>query len=96
MAFSVAAERLLVKAKQLEAMGDRALAAQLRAEAEEQALNDVFGRGWKRGRNGEILEQGIGAAGNPHNHISHYQSLEKAEGKLAADAARERDAKYKK
>ena len=93
MAFSVAGERLLQKAAQAEAAGNRALAHQLRNEATVQAHNDVFGVGHKTDKHGNPMEQGIGAPGNESEQ--HFQAILKYEGPAAEQAARERAARLK-
>ena len=93
MAFSVAGEKLRQRAASAEAQGNRLLAEQLRNEAEQQALTDVFGVGFKRDRHGQILEQGIGAPGNESEQ--HFQAILKYEGPEAEKAARERAARNK-
>jgi hypothetical protein len=84
MAFSVSGERLRQKADQAEAQGNRALAEQLRAEAEQQALNDVFGVGFKRDKHGRPLEQGVGSDSNITEQ--HIAVVRKYEGESAAQA----------
>ena len=93
MANSVTAQQIRDKANLAEQQGNRALAAQLRDEAETQALNDVYGRGWKRDRHGNVMEQGIGALGNESEQ--HFAAILKYEGPAAEQAARERAARYK-
>jgi hypothetical protein len=93
MGFSVRAEKHLQK---LRPEMPQSMRDQIIAEATRMATEDVFGVNVTYDRHGKPVESGIGAPGNPHNHISHYQALEKYEGKVAADAARERDAKLKK
>ena len=92
MAFSVRAEKHLGK---LRPEMPQHMQDQIKEEARRLALEDVFGVAFKTDKFGNPLESGIGSPGNPHN-ATHYQALEKGEGKIAADAARERDAKYKK
>ena len=61
------------------------------AEWRRQEEVNVFGAGFKRDRNGRPVEQGIGAPGN--ESVNHFLALEKAEGKAAADVARQRSNK---
>jgi len=56
MANSVTAQQIRDKANAAELQGNRGLAEQLRNEAETQALNDVYGRGWRRDKHGVIQE----------------------------------------
>jgi hypothetical protein len=86
---SVRAEKELQKIK--EGM-PQAMRNEIIAAAEKIARQDVFGVDYKTDRHGNVLESGIGSVGNPNN-ATHFQALEKAEGRAAADAARERDAK---
>jgi len=92
MGFSIRAEKHLEKHLRPETPPH--LRDQIIADARKMALEDVFGVNYRTDKFGNPLESGIGSPGNPHN-ATHYQALEKAEGKLSADAARERDAKYK-
>jgi hypothetical protein len=92
-AFSVSGEKLLQRALQAEQQGNRSLAAQLRTEAETQALNDVFGLGFRRDAHGNPIEQGVGSDSNPSERS--FAAIEKYEGKAAADAARARAARLK-
>jgi hypothetical protein len=84
MAYSVAGEKLRQKADKAEQQGDRALAEQLRAEAEQQALNDVFGVGFKTDKHGRPIEQGIGSGSNITQQ--HIDAVRKYEGEAAAQA----------
>jgi hypothetical protein len=51
-------------------------------------LENVFGAGYRRDRNGKPIEQGRGSISNPTEQS--FAALEKYEGKAAADAARMR------
>jgi hypothetical protein len=93
MAFSVAGEKLLHRALQAEQVGNKALAAQLRAEAEQQANNDVFGVGHKTDRHGKPIEQGIGSDSNITDQ--HIAAVRKYEGEAAAQAVIARAEKLK-
>ena len=84
MAFSVSGEKLSHRAAQAEASGNRALAEQLRAEAEQQALTDVFGVGFRRDKHGNPIEQGIGSDSNITEQ--HIAAVRKYEGEAAAQA----------
>jgi hypothetical protein len=93
MANSVAAEEIRHKAKIAEQQGNRALAEQLRREAEQRALTDVFGQGFRRDKHGNPMEQGLGAPGNETEQ--NFAAILKYEGPAAEQAARERAARYK-
>jgi hypothetical protein len=92
-AFSVSGEKLLQRALQAEQHGDRALAAQLRTEAEQQALTDVFGVGFKRDQHGRPIEQGIGSDSNITQQ--HIDAVRKYEGEAAAQAVQARAERLK-
>jgi hypothetical protein len=61
MAWSVAKQNLLDKIK---SDTPKVLADQIRKQAEERALIDTYGEGFKRDKNGKPLEQGLGSADN--------------------------------
>jgi beta-glucosidase-like glycosyl hydrolase len=84
MANSVTAEQIRQRANVAEQQGNRALAQQLRESAEQQALNDVFGVGFKRDRNGNPIERGIGSDSNITTQ--HIDAVRKYEGEAAAEA----------
>ena len=62
------------------------LSPEQRTEHKKAELLNVFGHDVKFDRNGKPIEQGLGSASNPT--VQHFQALERAEGKAAADAAR--------
>jgi hypothetical protein len=92
-AYSVSAEKLLHKAAAAEAQGNRSLAEQLRSEAEQQALNDVFGVGHKTDKHGRPIEQGIGSDSNITQQ--HIDAVRKFEGEAAAHAVMARAERLK-
>jgi hypothetical protein len=61
MAWSVAKQNLLDKIKH---DTPPAIAKQIRQQAEQRALVDTYGEGFKRDKNGKPLEQGRGSPGN--------------------------------
>jgi hypothetical protein len=63
-----------------------AMDPQERAKWRQEELNHVYGAGYKVGRDGRPLEQGLGASGNETSQ--HWSSLEKAEGAAAVAAAK--------
>ena len=79
MAFSVRAEKELQK---IRPETPPHLVEQIKATAHRLALEDVFGVGYQTDRHGNVVERGIGAPGNPNNS-THFQALEKAEGKAS-------------
>lgn len=84
MATSVTAEQIRQKANVAEQQGNRLLAQQLRESAEQQALNDVFGVGFKRDKNGNPIERGIGSDSNITQQ--HIDAVRRFEGEAAAQA----------
>jgi hypothetical protein len=93
MAFSVAGEKLLQRAASAEAQGNRALAEQLRREAEIQANSDVFGIGYKTDKHGRPIESGIGSDSNITEQ--HIAAVRKYEGESAAQAVQARAERLK-
>jgi hypothetical protein len=91
MAFSVAAETILQKIKP---GMPQSMIDEIMAEAKRQALNDVYGVGHKTDARGNPIEMGIGSPSNMTEQA--LVALEKAEGKIAADRAREAAARNKK
>ena len=53
----------------------------------------VFGQDFRRDRHGRPVERGIGAPGNESEN--HFRSIERYEGKEAADRARAEAAKHR-
>jgi hypothetical protein len=54
----------------------------------EEERRHVFGDNYKTDRQGRPIESGLGSPGN--ETFQHFQALERAEGKAAADSARQR------
>lgn len=67
-AWSVAAQKLIEQSYSTKLGLTDQQRKELRKEAKKRALSDVYGEGFKTDRNGEPLEQGIGAAGNGSSH----------------------------
>ena len=64
-----------------------------RQDAEHEMKKRVFGADYKVGRDGAVIESGIGSIGSAVDQEAHFAALEKAEGKEAADLARAKAAK---
>jgi hypothetical protein len=64
------------------------------AYAKQREEEAVFGKGFQRDKHGRPISQGIGSVANPSE--THFQAIEKYEGKAAADKARTAAAAFKK
>ena len=64
-----------------------------RAEHFAKEEETVYGKGFRRDRHGQPIEQGIGSPSRESE--DHYRALEKAEGKEVADRAREAAARLR-
>ena len=96
--FSVAAEQHIEKslsALRLNSLDEAppAIREQIEQRANEIALTDVFGHNFKLDRNGNPVEQGIGAKGNESEQ--HFAAILKYEGAEAERIAREKAARPK-